>query len=85
MKKVRLIDEIVPTVLEKNIMGDVTHLCMTNTSFQELLNDYSEEFETEFFELGRTPSKSDLQEYLNVKIIIGEVDDGTKFKILKMA
>lgn len=81
----RLIDQIQFEVTEKNLWGEITHICMSEEGYDELLKDFEEEFTIEYLELGRSPSKNDLQDYLNFPIIIDESVNGEKFKLLAKA
>lgn len=77
----RLIDEVVQEVLNSNLLNEVTHLYLDKKTFSELLTDYENEFEIELLEFDRKPTKEDLEDYLNIKVVI-ENTGGSKFKLL---
>jgi DNA-directed RNA polymerase specialized sigma subunit len=68
-----LIDEIQTEIRDKNILSE---------SFDELMNDFKEEFAVEYIELGREPSRSDIQDYLGIPIIVQNVNDEEKYYLL---
>ena len=78
----RLIDEVVREVLDKSLLEEITHMCITPNSYEELMADYADEFEIELLEVGRESSKEDLEEYLNIKIVIGYIND-KRYELLK--
>ena len=73
--QIKLIDEIMLEVLNKNLLGDVRILQITNSAYEQLLSDFKEEFEIEYMDMGRDPSFSDLQDHFNLKILITEFEE----------
>jgi len=78
----RLIDQIQSEIRNKNILGDISYIVLTENSLDELIDDFREEFLVEYMEIGRDPNKSDVQEYLNIPILIEETNDGKKYNLL---
>ena len=78
----RLIDQIQIELQNKNLLGEVTHICLTPSSLEELSSDFKEEFELEYMDLGRDPSKRDIEEYLNAPILIENRNEGEKYSLL---
>ena len=78
----RLIDEIQTEIQDKEILSKISHIVLSVESLDELITDFKEEFQLEYSELGREPSKYDVQEYLNVPIILEHMDGEEKYQLL---
>lgn len=80
----RLIDDIQTDINNKNILFEIEFILLTKASFEELLKDFEEEFEFEYMEIGRSPGKEDVQDYLNIPIIITNsiLREEEKYKLL---
>lgn len=80
----RLIDLIFREIHDKDILNEIEYVCFTEKSFKQLMEDFREEFVVEYEELGRDPSKEDVQDYLNLPILIIDFkDDEGEFKLLR--
>jgi hypothetical protein len=79
----RLIDEIQSEIKDKNILGEISHICLTDESLQVLIEDFKEEFQVEYEELGRKPTYRDVQEYLNVPIMVQKLNGEKQYSLLK--
>jgi len=82
MRKNRLIDEVQSIIIDKNLSYELTHLCITQKGFNQLVADFKEEFRTEYFDLGREASVNDVEEYINLPIVVEEVSNGEEFYVL---
>lgn len=69
-------------LLEKNLLNEVSYIILTNDSYESLMNEFKEEFESEYFELNVDPSFYDLQDHLGVRIIKDRLENGQKYQIL---
>lgn len=81
----RLIDEIVTELRDKNLLGEITHICLTPDSASELMRDYQEEFESEFIEYGRSATLDDVADYFGLGIVKEQSLNGKKYQLLKVA
>lgn len=78
----RLIDQIQMEIQDKSNIYNITHVILSIDAFKELLADFSEEFEIEYKELGRIPSRIDVEEYLNLPIVVDKMSNGAKYNLL---
>ena len=57
----RLIDQIQLEIRNKDILSKISHIVLSKESLEVLYDDFKEEFAIEYSELGRTPSRRDLE------------------------
>lgn len=79
----RLIDQIQSEIKDKNILGEISHICLSKESLKVLIEDFNEEFQVEYKELGRDPTYRDVQEYLNVPILVQTLHGEKQYSLLK--
>lgn len=82
----RLIDIMLKEILEKNLLGDISHIAINSNAKKELIKDYEDEFENEVEEQGRKPNMFDLEDYFGMKILIDDKITGReKYRLLTKA
>lgn len=78
----RLIDSIQMELSNKNLIGEVRYIVLSTSGYEELLDDFLEEFRLEYMEMGRNPNEHDLKDYFKIPILInGAIEE--KYSLLK--
>lgn len=67
-----LIDEIISEIADKKIFGRIKYLVVKSKTFEKIKSEFEYEFGSEYFDQGREPNKSDIEEYFKLKIIIDD-------------
>lgn len=82
----RLIEIMLNEILEKNLLGEVTHVVINSNAKRELIKDYKDEFENELKDERREPNMFDLEDYFGMKILIDDKISGReKYRLLTKA
>lgn len=68
----KLIDQIMTEIQDKNILNEVMYICLNSAGLDELVKEYRDEFVVEYYEIGREPNKREIEGYFGKKIVIDE-------------
>lgn len=83
MTRVKLIDQIMTEIQDKNILNEVLYICLSSDGVNELIKEFADEFEVEYYDIGREPNKRDVEGYFGKKIVVDErISEDKKYLLL---
>lgn len=81
--EIKLIDEIISEISTRNLLNEITHICITEPGLEKLKEEYYDEFEIELRDSGRQASLKDLEDYFGKPIVVSTIEnEGKEYHLL---